>query len=264
MAEPLLQRDDEQSRLDVIILAGGRGPSGELWAMEAIAGRPMLWWLLRAFAGAGLVDHVAVVGPSADRVEAHGMALRVVASGTDMVDSLLRGRDALQRPGRPAHTLICPGDMPLVTAEALRDFVARCTPAGGDLYYGYVEQARMERAYPGCGRSYVPARGDRVCGIDLVLVRSAVAADEQLCRELSSRRKSYLSLAARAGPLLLLGIMLRRLSPEQVIARAGRLIGVDARPVRGAAPCLAMDIDRREQLRYAAPLLQADADAAES
>ena len=114
-------------KLAAVVLAAGQGTrmkSSFPKVLHAIAGRPMIEYVLDAVAPLVVGKPVVVVGHGADLVrqrvgDAATFALQEEQLGTG--HAVLQAREILQ--DRADHILVLNGDMPLLTTETLRSLV---------------------------------------------------------------------------------------------------------------------------------------------
>ncbi|MFH1084867.1 MAG: NTP transferase domain-containing protein, partial [Chloroflexota bacterium] len=166
--------------------------------------------------------------------------------GGGIVENMLRGVDALEA---TAPVLICSVDIPLVTAEAVRDLVARCEAAGAELCYTAVRRDVMEAAFPGSGRSYRPLVEGDLCGGDINWVApQVIQRNIAFARELTARRKSAWALARLMGPGILARLLVRRLRLRDLERRGGKLLGCTCQAILSPYAELAMDVDKPHHL----------------
>src|SRR5690606_30328389 len=135
-------------------------------------GRPMLAYVLDALRSAGAVETVVVVGQPEPLAPVTGAGVTLVAPGATLVDNLRRGFAALDGAER---FLAVTSDVPLLTAAAVDDFVARARAAGGAFHYAVVTRENYEAAFPGSRRTWVRLRDGTFTGGNLFLAEASVA-----------------------------------------------------------------------------------------
>lgn len=156
-----------------VVLAAGKGTrmkSARPKVLHAVAGRPMLQWVLDALETAGCERRLVVIGHGAEDVRA-----AIASRGVEPVEQsrqLGTGHAVAQAEpliDRQSLLLVVSGDVPLVTAETLRRLVEAAASS-----WGAMAVARLER--PGSlGR--VVARSD---GALERIVEAADASAEEL------------------------------------------------------------------------------------
>jgi len=137
---------------DVVIIAGGTIRSPELReaagvdvrAVIDLHGKPLLQWVLEALKAAQSLGRVCVVG-NAELLKpiAEPFGAQVIEEGTDEVDNLYRGVEAL--PGAE-WVFMGASDLPMLTPEAVDDLIANAPDA--DLVFPICEQSVTLAQYP--------------------------------------------------------------------------------------------------------------------
>jgi hypothetical protein len=141
--------------------------------------------------------------------------------------------------------LVTTADHALLDAASLEEF---CVGAmGADLAIGVVERASLLRRLPQSKRTWLKFRGGAYTGANLfMLAGPQVAPIIELWRSVEQDRKKGWRLVALLGPITLLGVVLRMLTIDAVLARLGRKLGLTVRAVRLSNPLAGVDVDKRE------------------
>ncbi len=237
--------------IDCLLLAGSpnTGPLKEVSPVEHEALIPlgdacMVEYVIKALRASGCVGRIVVVGPEAIRRLPGAAGVEVFEPAGGLMDNVAAG---LKHFEAPENVLVATADIPLLTPEAVRDFVRRCGDRRADIYYPVVRDEVVERRYPGGRRTYVRLSDGRFTGGSLVLFRPAVF---DRCRAMAQKfalhRKNPLKLAAIVGPVFVLRFLLRRLSLADAEKRVTSLFGVTGRAVVSGYPELAVDVDKPE------------------
>jgi len=255
--------------MDAIVTAGGISrPDDPLYAITGIekkaliplTGKPMVGWVLEALAGSELVENIVIVGlrpdeaPPGDQVPLH--FVKAVGS---MIDNIMAALDQLKKINPAAQKiLLVSSDIPLITAESVRGFVAECGSLEADIYYAIVEEKTMEASFPNSRRTFVPFKGGRYSGGDLFLVDVAVPdkTDLDLFRGLTSSRKNYWQQARLLGFGFIIRFLLRQMSVEDAAKRAKKILNLEARGVDTRYPELGMDLDKPHQYEMIKTILE--------
>jgi len=207
--------------LDAVVLAGGpsrpdavcRHAGVDRKSLIRIAGQEMVLYVLQALADAGCVKRAIIVGLEREELSPSTFPLPI---------AFLAGRDNLMESARAGleaangeRALLCASDIPLLTGEAIADFVARCARVDADIYYAIVEKSVLERRFPGAGRHYRPLRDGAYAGGDVLLLRlEAFTAIQSWFSKMFDARKSCLRLASLFGWDMVLAFLLHRLTLE--------------------------------------------------
>ncbi|HEY80941.1 MAG TPA: hypothetical protein EYP25_00590 [Anaerolineae bacterium] len=215
-----------------------------------IAGKPMVWWVVKALRESPRIGQIYIVGMSEDDQVDFGTEVIYVPNQNAHFDNVMAGVNAVKT-HQPNATflLFASGDIPALHAETVNWFVATCESMDADFYYSVVEKEVMEAAFPDSRRSYVPIKEGRFCGGDLFFVRIAVAHNNQeLVRELLARRKSVFQQARLLGFKVIVKFLFRRLSVKDAEELSERLLQARGRVVISPYADLGMDVDKPHQL----------------
>jgi len=220
-----------------------------LEALVPVGGRPMIAYVLDALRSAGAVDTVVVVGQPEPLAPVTGAGVTLVAPGATLVDNLRRGFAALDGAER---FLAVTSDVPLLTAAAVDDFVARARAAGGAFHYAVVTRENYEAAFPGSRRTWVRLRDGTFTGGNLFLAEASVARRAlDLVERFYANRKNPLGLARLLGLGTILAFALGRLTVPRLEARVSAMVGAQGRAIITPYAEIAFDVDRPEDLEAA-------------
>ncbi|HEV8340289.1 MAG TPA: nucleotidyltransferase family protein [bacterium] len=235
---------------DAIMLAGGGDASTPNKAFLDGAGHPMVWYVARALAGARSVGRVVAVGPP-DRLQAAcgGLVERIVPDGGgSILDNAVSGLSALTPdPGRSIpdpSVLVAASDIPLLTSEAVEDFLAACSKEAADLHYPIVPQSALDDRYPGARKTFIRVVDGSFTGGSLFLFKPRVVDRVRDFAEkvLRARKKPWL-MAQLFGWSTVMRFSSGRLSINDVETRAREITGLDAKAMIIRRPELALDAD---------------------
>lgn len=248
--------------IDALVLAGAAN-SGKLKeaspetaeALIEVHGRPMIWYVVTTLLASERIGRVLVVGPPELAQVDFGETERVefAPSGEHMIDNMLRGIERLKG-GR--QVLIVTSDIPLLTVEAVDDFITRCESESADLYYPIVSKEANEAKYPGVQRTYVHLKEGTFTGGNLALVSPEVMTRaKSLIEQAFAMRKKPLQLARLLGFRFILKLLARRLSVREIEARVASILGCNGMAVVSPYPELGIDIDKPSDLELVESVL---------
>lgn len=247
--------------LTAVVLAGG--PPDELVAGDPgapnkafldIAGTPLVARTLaplRAHPRIGRIIAVAPAGARAARALAAADEIR--PDGARIGDSLRSGLAGLD-PAEPV--LLVAGDLPVLSREAIDEFLDSALPRGADIVYACVERNAHEARFPGVPHTWARLREGTYCGGGCVLIRPrALASLERFLDRLGDARKNPLRLAAIFGWDVVLAYSLGRLRIAGLERRAGLLLGVPAAAAICSRAEIAVNVDRPSDVALAVRLV---------
>lgn len=239
---------------DAVILAGGenkgflRGCSNQPYeALIEVAGKPMVSFVAAALAAVAEIETIWVVGPAALLATCPLPAnARVIEGGISIIETMQRGLAQLPE-GRRA--IVATGDIPLLTAAAVEDFLQLCKQQSADVYYPIVSRELNDRHYPGSKRTYVRFTDGVYTGGNLFLVDPTVVPRCVVVAEkIIANRKNPLHLCRILGWGFVVRFLLGRLSLKKVKERVAKLLGVEGAVVCSQYPQVGIDVDKPSDL----------------
>jgi GTP:adenosylcobinamide-phosphate guanylyltransferase len=231
---------------DAIILAGGGvepglDPGLPNKAFITIAGRPLVEYVGAALDAAAGVGRIAAVGPvDALRPVLPRETLLVPAAG-EIMDNVEQAAAAL---GAQDPLLVAAADLPLLTGEAVDEFLALCAGGAADFYYPVVPRTVMEQRFPTAQKTYVTLADGTFCGGSVIVFNPKVIDRVRpfVERVIAARKKPWL-LAQMFGWSMVMKFAANRLTIDEIVARATEVVGIPVQPVIIARPELALDVD---------------------
>lgn len=243
--------------MDVIVLAGGRcspelrqATGVDSRAEIVVAGRTLVDRVIEAVGGVG--EPILVGGPA-------DTTIRQVPSGDNFCESLENGL----RASESDYVLVCTVDLPCLTKNALKDFIARCDSAAG-LSFPIVPMAACEKTFPGMSRTTLKLREGRFTGGNVALVdREAMLKSLPIIEAAYQRRKKPLALAGMVGYGTLIRVVIGQLIPWTLPLSAlesvvGRFLGLKVKGIKSDFAELGADLDRPEHLAAFESLMKSD------
>lgn len=247
--------------MNAIILAGAvnsgalRKVSQEHYEAEIkIAGRPMLDYVLQALRSISSVQRIIIVGPRAlISSDMRDENCTMVERGNTWEESLMNGLNALES---EEPLLLVTSDIPLITKEALEDFLERCQSRKADVYYSFVSKDDNEKKYPGVQRTYVKLRDGVYTGGNLALISPKVIRDNfEMFRKASAMRKKPLQLCLLLGWKCLLKLVFGRLAIHEIEQRVAEIFHFSAVGIVSPYPEVGIDVDKPSDLKLAREVL---------
>lgn len=235
---------------DAVVLGGGTVELGAQQFVKGlldINGRPMLEYAARALGNASLVGKIAVVLP---RGRAEGDWTRfvdeVAESSGGLPEGIRAGTEVLRT---DRMLLVVSADIPLLTPDALDDFLERCFGQSARVYYPIIERESVRHRFPDVKRTYVRMREGSFTGGNLALVDPRVVKENMSLFETAyDLRKSPLGLARVLGFGFMLRFVLGRLSIAQAERRVSAMLGAECRAVITPYAEIGVDVDKGSDL----------------
>lgn len=247
--------------MDAIILGGAlnkgalRESSDQRYeAAIKIHDLPMVQYVLAALEKMQSIEQVIMVAPE-EMASSIRSKKRVVfvPPGDSMVDSLLR---ALSRLDSEKHVLVLTSDIPLITSEALEDFLQKCAKREADIYYSFVPKEAIEEKYPGVHRTYVRLKDGTFTGGNVVLINpQVILARKYRILQAEQLRKHPVKLCRMLGFKFFLKLLIGRLSVAEIEKRVGEILGFTGAGIVSQYPEVGVDVDKPSDLELAKAFL---------
>ncbi|MBV9271252.1 MAG: NTP transferase domain-containing protein [Candidatus Eremiobacteraeota bacterium] len=247
--------------MNVVVLAGG--PPDELAAHTSgapnkayvkIAGKTLLQRTIEPLRAARSVSRIIVVTPP----EAFSHSAALLADerrpdGKRIRDSLQSG---LAQLAGNDNVLIATSDLPVLTSEAVDDFIARVHQRDADLSYGCLEKSVHMAAYPEVPHTWVRLKDGTYCGGGLMAMKPRVFPSlSRFIEQLGQARKNPLRLASLFGWDILLRFAIRRVAVADAEERASKILGAPTRAIISPYAESAVNVDRVSDIALAEKLI---------
>ncbi len=240
--------------IDAVVLAGGGKPE-PLTEQEGVSNKafiklhnkPIIAYILDALHQAGSIDRIIVVGPPKELEDLNEKDFfDIVAEQGSMLDNLAAGFE-LADTEKPC--LVVTGDIPLINAEVIDQFLELCNPLEHDLYYPVLTREACLERFPETERTYVRLKEGHVTGGNIGLVRPAWFLDNKDRLEMFiSYRKKPLKLLRILPISLGIKYLLKTLSIKDLEYHLSRLLFLKAKAVICDCVEIAVDVDKISDL----------------
>jgi CTP:molybdopterin cytidylyltransferase MocA len=247
------------AQVDVILLAGDRGPGDPLAeragvagkTLVPVAGQAMLTRVLSCVGHWSRLGRIILVVPSSHAYDQairdagieHRHLLRLNPEASPSLSVL----KALEAAGPLRPVVLATADHPLLDADWLDQMVAQ--PDNGDLGVGLTRWEAVMQRFPGSRRTRYRFSDGSICGTNLFVFRTPVA-DRILktWRKVEQERKRPWKVISLLGWSNLARYLAGALSLEAGLAALSQRLGIDIRPVMLPDPLTAVDVDKVEDL----------------
>jgi len=246
--------------MDAIVTAGGiplpEDPlypytEGHSKAMLDIAGKPMLQWVLDALSASKKVDNVIIMGMNEKNGMSCAKPIHYMPNEGRMLANIVSGvHKALELNPATEHVLIVSSDIPGLTGEMVDWLVEEIEKDPADIHYGVIPREVMEKRYPDSHRTWTHLKGMDLCGADINASHVRMATEHlDTWEELIGNRKSPLKQAATIGLGILLLMVLRQLTLDDLVSRVSARIGIRGKAIVWPWAEAGMDVDKPHQLK---------------
>jgi GTP:adenosylcobinamide-phosphate guanylyltransferase len=223
-------------------------------AMVQIGSKTMLQWVVDALKSSQTVGRLVAVG----NVAAEGLD-QTLEPSTGFFENMMIGLEACD-PNEPV--LILSSDIPLITGEAIDDFVNRAVETGGEMCYPVITKESCMAKYPQMKRTFFKTKDGTFTGGNMLLMSPAfLRANESRIAGAYAARKQPLKLAAMVG----FGVLIRAaiaqfvcpaILPVPMLERAvGKMLGGKVVAIPTDYPEIGEDVDKPSDLDAVRKLL---------
>ncbi|HIU64628.1 MAG TPA: nucleotidyltransferase family protein [Candidatus Avacidaminococcus intestinavium] len=239
-----------QKTFEVIILAGGNCKWLEMMglnsckAMAQLGGKPLISYMIEALQKSAFIAGITIVGPreALQALNCSNEVKIVDAAGGSMLDNALT---ALQATKVSGEVLFVTDDIPLLTTEAVEDFLQRTQGEVADVFYPIISQDSCLQQFPRVKRTLVKLKDGIFTGGNIFLVQSSVVASCKAgAEEVFARRKAPVALCKWLGWSFVLKFLLRRLTVADIEERVSVLLGFKGKAIITEYAEIGMDIDK--------------------
>ena len=240
------------TKIDAIMMAGA--PAGDLSpeeqsisrAMIPLGSKTMLQWVVDALSASPTVGRIVAVGNvSGDGID------EVIMPGDSLVGNLKLGLRAV---GSSAPVLVVSCDIPMLTPEAVEDFISRAVAANVDMAYPVIPKADCDKHHPELKRTYLKTGDGTFTGGNLMLVRPEFfERNWDAIEDAYNARKQIGKLARNIG----IGVLIRVIAGQALpfvlrlsaLERAvSRMLGGSVAAIISAYPEIGEDVDKPSDL----------------
>jgi GTP:adenosylcobinamide-phosphate guanylyltransferase len=239
--------------VNAIVLAGDRKESKvkdvENKALLKINGKFMVEYVIDSLNKAANVDRIVVVGPERMLSEAVGSKVdAVLESGDSIMKNTMLG---IRHFNEEKDIIVCTSDIPMVSGEAIEDFVDKCVHDGIDIGYPIIEKSLNDAKYPDATRTYVKMKDGTFTGGNIMYINPAALEKCYATAEgLVEERKNALKMARLLGIIILFKMFLGILRIRDVEKRVNRLFKINARAIQTSYPEIGNDVDKMSDVDF--------------
>lgn len=258
--------------VDTVVLAGGRN-SAQLYdgytpgykALLEFNGKPSICYTLEALSAVPQVARICIAGPEAVLNPAIAPFVAgkprydFVPGGETLMDSIYSG---LEHFAGSEMVLLITADIPLVTPQAIGDFLAACAPvettSAQNLCLSMAPKSSFTGAYAGYSNGFNRFRDISICYGSLMLVNPRLLQNTGATRRINSlynNRKNPLStplaIGMHVGLTYVLGVHLwHLLSIEKMAHIASSRFGLGLIPIVINHPEITINVDEPEDYEF--------------
>jgi len=237
------------TKVDGIIIASGtisdpgfRSAAGvDCKSLISLNGKPMVQWVAEALKSAQTIGSVVAIGPPViAEMEVARLAEQVLPEEAHEVDNLMRGMDVLPDAER---ILMVTSDMPLLTPEAIDDFILNAPDA--DIVYPTVAKEDVLAQFPDRKWVFAKAKEGEFTGSSaFMFCPESLRSNRETLRKVFDSRRSVADLVRMWGLGFALKFALGQLSLSDAERHISEVLGINGRAYISHYPELAFDVDK--------------------
>ncbi|MFZ5351245.1 MAG: NTP transferase domain-containing protein [Bacillota bacterium] len=218
-------------------------------ALIRIKDKYMIEYVIDVLKGCSSIEKIAVVGPKDKLEPVIGNKVDYIVEGTDsIVDNTLL---ALEYFKTDKEVLISTSDIPMITVEAVEDFISQARQNNADLYYSVVDKRVNDKRFPGIRRTYARLREGQFTGGNVFMFNPAVTDRcKNFMEKMLEYRKSPAKMAKVLGFGFLIKLVLGMLTIKAVQQKCEKLLGIRGEVIISSYPEIGNDIDKPEDVEY--------------
>jgi molybdopterin-guanine dinucleotide biosynthesis protein A len=253
--------------MNALVLAGDRntiplypghepGPK----ALLRYGGKSSLEYVLEALEKVNRIKEICVVGSESLSEEIRAVkSYTLLSRGETMADSIVKGLDYFTR---SQAVLVTTSDLPLITEEAVNDFLNKVGPIqrgkNQEFFISVVAKQSFTGLYRKIKKGFIRFRDVSVCHGNVMVLHPEIRKNVKFIRTLKKlykKRKSAPKSAVAIGPVLALAFFFGMyLSRALTISQVARLISwrldIKLAPVLMEHPEITVDVDEPEDYLF--------------
>ena len=236
----------------VVILAAGRGPDDPMAktfgvahkCTIAIAGKPMLQWVLDALRGTRVSAPYVIVIDNAEAAKtasSNASDIRILPAATSAPASALAAIQEINQ----YPVLITTGDHPLLTPAMIDVMMKSTEQSEADVLVGLATRETVQAIYPETQRTYFNLGDVKVSGCNLFVVKTKAGLKLlQRWQHLEQNRKKPWKLVAAFGLKPILHYVTGLMTAKRAFGFVSHRLGITVEPVYLPFAEAAIDVDK--------------------
>jgi len=218
-------------------------------AMLKLKDKYMIEYIIDTLRRSELIEKIAVVGPKEQLEAIIGDKVDYIVEGTDSI--VTNGLLAMENFKNDKQVLITTSDIPMLTVEALEDFINKALSKSADLCYSVVDKIINDKKYPEVKRTYARLWEGKFTGGNIFLFNPA-ATDK--CKVFIEKMLEYRKSPAKMAMMLGFGFLIRMalgiLTINAVQKKCEKLLGIKGAVVISEYPEVGNDVDKISDIKF--------------
>ncbi|MBT1278479.1 nucleotidyltransferase family protein [Thermoanaerobacter sp. CM-CNRG TB177] len=221
-------------------------------AFIEIKGKYMISYVIEALRGCDKIDKIAVVGDPEKLKKVVGIDV-IIEQADNIMDNVLKGVELFKNDKR---VLILTCDIPMLTKEAVCDFIEKSEATGADLCYPIVRKEDNLKKFPEAKRTYARVKEGVFTGGNIFYVNPGII-DRLIkdAKQFIAYRKRPWKLGKLLGGKILFLFLIGRLSISHIEKKAEELFNINGKAIISEYPEIGNDVDKEEDVVMATKYL---------
>lgn len=235
--------------MNALILAGSTGDEKlPDKALIKIKGRYMISYVIDALRSSGKVEKIAVIGDREKLKCIDGIDI-LIDQGNSIIENVVKGIEPFKNDRR---VLILTCDIPMLTKEAVIDFIEQSESLDADLCYPIVKREDNERKFPDAKRTYAKIKEGTFTGGNIFYLNPQIIdACIEAAKQFIAFRKKPWKLGQLLGFKILILFAFGRVTISQLERKVSELFNINAKAVISKYPEIGNDVDKDEDVEMA-------------
>ena len=240
---------------NALILAGTqeRGPleieeNIDNKALIMINNKPIIEYIVDALNNSENIDRILVVGPKNKLHPYIGKKVEeILNSGKSILENMEIGLNYFNSTD---NLLLLASDIPLITPEAIDEFLRICTKRKAQIGYPIITKENIVKKYPETKRTYIKMKEGIFCGGNIAFFKPEVFfQNKKLIKELFDNRKDTWKYVKILGLKFILKFLFKTLTFEEIEKRVTDVLGYNSIAAEISYPEIMIDLDKTSDLK---------------
>jgi GTP:adenosylcobinamide-phosphate guanylyltransferase len=217
-------------------------------ALIMLNNRPMIDYIVDVLNNSENIDRILVVGPKNELYPYIGKKVDEILNPGN---SILRNMEiGLNFFNSADNLLLLTSDIPLITPEAIDEFLEICTKRKACIGYPIITKENIVKKYPETERTYVKMKEGIFCGGNIVFFKPEVFFQKKkLIKELFDNRKATWKYVKILGLKFIIKFLFKTLTLEEVEKRVTDIFGYNSIAAMISYPEIMIDLDKPSDLK---------------
>jgi len=217
-------------------------------ALIMIDNKPMVEYIVDALNNSVNIDQILVVGPKKELYPYIGKKVKEILNpGNSILENMEIGLNYFNSDD---NLLLLSSDIPLITPEAINEFLEICTKRKAYIGYPIITKENIVKKYPETKRTYIKMKQGVFCGGNIAFFKPDVFfQNKKLIKELFENRKATWKYAKILGLKFILKFLFKTLTMEEIEKRVTDILGYNSIAIMVSYPEIMIDLDKPSDLK---------------